>query len=118
VAASARVKNASTCASPSSAAGGSRGSTDETKGVIPESAPLILTGRSSDGRPSVTTGSASCSACQPGDPAAGNFTLSLPTITTYHPDACRIKTMSGPIPGFSLPADHEPGQCCACDLGM
>lgn len=46
---------------------------------------------------SITTGSASCSACLPGDPVAGSFTLSLPTITTSHPDACRIKTMSGTL---------------------
>jgi hypothetical protein len=46
---------------------------------------------------SVATGSAGCSICQPGDPVSGTFTLSLPTITTYHPDTCRIKTMSGTL---------------------
>jgi len=46
---------------------------------------------------SVTTGSATCTACLPGDPAAGTFTLNLPTITTYQPNPCRIKTMSGTL---------------------
>jgi hypothetical protein len=46
---------------------------------------------------SVTTGSATCSACLPGDPISGSFTLSLPTITTYRPDPCRIKTISGTL---------------------
>ncbi len=46
---------------------------------------------------SETTGSASCSACLPGDPISGSFTLRLPTITTYRPDPCRIKTISGTL---------------------
>jgi hypothetical protein len=46
---------------------------------------------------SETTGSAFCSGCLPGDPISGSFTLDLPTITTYRPDDCRIKTISGTL---------------------
>jgi hypothetical protein len=46
---------------------------------------------------STTTGGAACTACLPGDPASGSFTLSLPTITRYQSDACRIKTISGAL---------------------
>jgi hypothetical protein len=46
---------------------------------------------------SETTGSATCIACLPGDPISGSFTLSLPTITTYQADQCRIKTISGTL---------------------
>lgn len=46
---------------------------------------------------STTTGSATCSACLPGDPLGGTFTLSLPSITTYRPSRCLIKTISGTL---------------------
>lgn len=42
-------------------------------------------------------GSATCSACLPGDPISGSFTLGLPTITTSRPNECRIKTISGTL---------------------
>jgi hypothetical protein len=43
------------------------------------------------------TGTATCSTCLAGDPAAGSFSLDLPTYTTHPPSPCRIKTISGTL---------------------
>jgi len=46
---------------------------------------------------STATGSASCSVCLPTGPVFGSFSLDLPTITTFPPSPCRIKTISGTL---------------------
>jgi hypothetical protein len=46
---------------------------------------------------STASGSASCSVCFPPGPVFGSFTLDLPTITTFPPSPCRVKTISGTL---------------------
>jgi hypothetical protein len=43
------------------------------------------------------TGNATCSLCLPDKPNSGSFSLDLPSITTFPPSPCRIKTISGTL---------------------
>src|SRR5205807_6028205 len=44
-----------------------------------------------------SSGTATCSACRPGDPAGGAFSLSLTQIRSFPPNPCRVKTISGTL---------------------
>lgn len=46
---------------------------------------------------STASGSASCSLCYLPGPLFGSFNLDLPTITTFPPSPCKIKTISGTL---------------------